>query len=618
MSFSVYSKDFDFTFQPYTIENPGPEGSGGYIRPNYLDDFINASNYSAATLNFQPYVDSLIQRYGIELQQNYTERKILFTVDLDELLKDDGGNQGEYKYQQWGINISISPRSEYVEPHANIGFYYSYSNTLDSWVDHDDHVSPTVTWNYQQQFLNPHETELILLYMPADSNTTAALRDKNCIGFLWNSLEFSSGGSQQAALGYYGYEDSILIEQVESMGYSNINSENTNYHYLNSYGTRFGMIQVSDLENFISALNLAEPGSGTITPDDPDEDTSEPGGGDGDYTQGGGDEVNHPTLPTNDGTGTGFFEIYVPTPNQLKALSTYMLSNDFISAVKKLYADPMDYIISLKMIPFTPQYSGSVTITVGGVTTNVAMNKAASRWFKKDLGSISVIGRYGSFLDYSPYTKAAIYLPFIGIKEIDVDEIMGTKSKPGSVSVSYNIDIVTGDCVASVKCHNKNGLNGVTYTFDGNCACSLPLSGRDMSAILSSSVSGVSSGILAGVSASTGNMMGVVYGAVSGINSIMSSKPIPTRSGGFSGSSGFLGEYKPYLIIESPRQSLSSKFIEQNGLPSNIGGAIKDFNKYTEFSSVRLHDIETLNESFMATDDELEEINQVLSDGVYL
>ena len=618
MSFSIYSKDFDFTFQPYTIENPGPEGTNGYIRPNQFYGFINATNYTAATLNIQPYVDSLLQRYGIELKQNYTERKAFFTVDLDELYKDDGGNTSEYKYQRWGIQISISPRSDYVEPHATIGFYYTQSKTLDPWVDHDDHVSPTVKWDYQQQFLNPHEPELILLYMPADPNSSETLRSKHCIGFMWNSLEFSSGGSSQPALGYFGYEDSITIQEVISHGYSNVNSDNSNYHYLESYGDVWGYFQVSELENFINALNLADPGSGTITPDDPDDDTSEPGGGDGDYTQGGGDEVDHPTLPTVDGTGTGFFEIYVPTPTQLKALSTYMLSNDFISAVKKLYADPMDYIISLKMIPFTPQYSGNVTITVGGVTTNVAMNKAASRWFKKNLGSISVVGRYGSFLDYSPYTKAAIYLPFIGIKEIDTDEIMGTKSKPGSVSVNYNIDIVTGDCTATVKCHNKNGLNGVTYTFDGNCACSLPLSGRDMSAILSSSVSGVSAGIMAGVSASTGNMMGVVYGAVSGINSIMSSKPIPTRSGGFSGSSGFLGEYTPYLIIESPRQSLSSKFIEQNGLPSNIGGAIKDFNKYTEFSSVRLHDIETPNNSFMATDDELEEINQVLSDGVYL
>ena len=51
--------------------------------------------------------------------------------------------------------------------------------------------------------------------------------------------------------------------------------------------------------------------------------------------------------------------------------------------------------------------------------------------------------KYNSYLDYAPYTKAEIFLPFIGFCPLNINDIMGK-----SVDITYNIDLLSGVCTA--------------------------------------------------------------------------------------------------------------------------------------------------------------------------
>lgn len=631
MAIELTSKDFNFTFTEYTIDNPGPESSNGYIRENTLDMFINKGNYLCSALNIKAIADALTKEYAIDQQTSHQEDKTLLIVNRTTMTQNNPQSYQQTGYEKIYINFYTSPTLQNNQPGTRVTFNVSRSNSLNPWNSIDYYSATPILFMYGEELFTPGAGELILVVRKPDSDTSSTSQQLFNAGILWNCLYLRSGsGMSPKYPGYYKYNESVLIDTITELGYTTNNTFNQNPQSINAISGGYYFDNESD---FVTAINQCSsaPGGATAkeTADDSDDDTSAGGGGsnDGDYSQSdGGDSVDFSEDPGLSGLGTGFCTCYCPTETQVKNLSDYMLSNNFIDAVKKLYANPMDYILGMKIVPFKPTTSGSSQVTVGGVSTGVYMNKVSGRWKNIDCGTVKVIERFGGYMDYSPYTKASIFLPFIGIKELMIDEIMGNKTDPGTVHVNYKVDVITGECIAEIKCHNKKGLNAVCYSFNGNCATDIPITQRDMSKILTGFVGGVSAAAVTGISATTGNVAGMVGGSIAGLNSIMQSKPQYSHSGNFSGSSGFLGNYKPYLIIESPIQSLSANFKSQRGYPSNIGKTIGEFDKFTSFNSVRLHDIYSYttdaNDNIIiqstATPEELDEIRDILKEGVYL
>lgn len=637
MGFSYTCRDLNFTFDAYDIFNPSPTAEDGSIMWNSSSEFVNPFNSACSKFNVKAYADSLTAQYG---NTGHSEEKVLWIVNAKEIYKDSiyEHSYQDDRFERITILFDTFPNSG--DPYTRVRFRYDRSNTANPFNPINGFTLYSDPKNFRPNdvFFNDGAGELIMAYEhPWVDYEGETEYYKYCgFGIQYNILQLM----KQSAVGmvpvpefpdYVTYEDSYSIEAVNSVNLPVGKCHNVNPDAKYTYG---GYTFV-DIEHFIAGLqsvvdNGGDPGGTvTYTPDDPDDDTSDGGGGgdDGDYSQSdGGDKIDFSEDPGLDGLSTGFVKVYAPDTTQMQALSQYMLSTAFIDNVKKLYANPMDYILGLKILPFKPGVSGTEEVTVGGVGTNVYMSKVSSRWKNIDCGSVNVIERFGGYMDYAPYTKVAIFLPFIGVKEINTDEVTGTKDNIGKVSVKYKVDVVTGECIAEVKCKNKKGLNAVCYAFNGNCATDIPITQRDTSKILSGFVGGVSAAAVTGISAMSGNVAGMVGGSIAGLTSIMQSKPTYAHSGNFSGSSGFLGRYKPFLIIESPIQSLSSNFVAQRGYPSNVGKTIGDFDGFTSFNSVRLHDIYsfTLDEhgnktiSSAATQDEIAEIREILKEGVYL
>ena len=358
-------------------------------------------------------------------------------------------------------------------------------------------------------------------------------------------------------------------------------------------------------------LDLKQSMDGNET-DDAEQDSDDPYDDGGDSGSGGGggsfdddsDDVDFPPLPDISAADTGFVSLYVPTAVQIKDLANYMWNNILfdISAFKKLFADPMDCVIGLSIVPYAVPTSGAVNVAVGNIPTGISMNKASGQFFELDCGSIDISEYFGSYLDYAPYTSIQIYLPFIGYRDLKIDECIGPK--PGlKVHLKYHIDILSGSCVARIKCGSS-----MMYQYQGHCSVEIPFTGVEYANMIKSSIDATTA--IANISAGSGNINNEL-GSVA--NAVMSCKPLVERSGKIGSSGGLMAGQHPYLIITRPRQCKPENQNHYLGYPAfiteNIGGLVGK--GYSSFEAFRLNNIK-------CNDEEMEEIMALLKEGVIL
>lgn len=323
---------------------------------------------------------------------------------------------------------------------------------------------------------------------------------------------------------------------------------------------------------------------------------SETGGGDGDFDNTS-IPIEIPGLPTVSAASTGFISLFNPTLSQLNELASYMWSDTFdIDTLKKLFADPMDVILGLSILPVQIPTSGAREVKVGNIGTGISLNVASTQFVEVDCGTINVNEYWGAYLDYSPYTHAQIYLPYVGVRPISVDEIMGK-----SVNVNYHVDILTGACCCFVKCGDS-----VLYSFNGQCSIPIPISATNYTNTINGIISVAAS---LGTMVATGGATAPL--ALTNLASTVANQMKPTveKSGAISGPGGVMGIQTPYLILTRPRQALPSKQNTFIGYPSFITVTLGELSGYTEVHSIHL-------ENIPATADELSEIETLLKGGV--
>lgn len=326
---------------------------------------------------------------------------------------------------------------------------------------------------------------------------------------------------------------------------------------------------------------------------------SDTGGGTGTF-DGTGDNINVPSLPTLSATDTGFITLFNPSAGELRSLASYMWSNPLfdISAWKKIFADPMDAILGLSIVPVAVPNGGSSEVTVGNISTGINMNKAAAQYVTVDCGTLNVQEFWGAYLDYDPYTKAEIYLPYIGIHPLATDDIMGK-----SVHVVYHVDILSGACCAYIKCGDS-----VLYSFVGQCSCSIPITGNDWTNVVNGALSIAAS---IGSMVATGGATAPMAATAIASTAVNSMKPNVEKSGSMGGMGGMLGVQTPYMILTRPRQALPKDQNKFSGYPAFITKKLSNLTGYTEIEDIHI-------ENVPATEEEILEIEALLKGGVIL
>ena len=333
-----------------------------------------------------------------------------------------------------------------------------------------------------------------------------------------------------------------------------------------------------------------------IDPEDDEDTNGNEDAGDEDTTKRTDRPAAEPDMPACDSIGTGFVSLWKVDKTNLQSLSDKLWSDDFWDVINKFFADPREVIIGCQIMPVTPtsgtEVEASATEIISGrIHTSVYGFKFLKQFKKVDCGTIKLTGTGNNFFAYSPYTSIAIYLPFCGYHDLDVNDLMKTSGKTGStLKLKYVFDFLSGTCVAMLA------VNGsYKYFFSGNCAQQVPITSADYRDILKNSMSlgasigaGMitqgSGGMTAPASTQAADMMN------SAINAIDAQPHIAFSSGG-GATAGYLQSRRPCLVISEPIPKKAVNQWHYTGKQALQTGKIDNVTGYTKILEAHFSDI---------------------------
>lgn len=134
-----------------------------------------------------------------------------------------------------------------------------------------------------------------------------------------------------------------------------------------------------------------------------------------------------------------FFTVYIPTNENIEVINNAIFLQgsetvnvmQYFSSYKKFFCNiPIDGYKQLKAnkydfgvkAPYTKNYNLDI-----------------------DCGSVNIEELHHSLLDYSPFSRLTIFLPFIGFQELDVSMVMNNV-----LHVIYTVDVLSGRCLAKL------------------------------------------------------------------------------------------------------------------------------------------------------------------------
>lgn len=342
-----------------------------------------------------------------------------------------------------------------------------------------------------------------------------------------------------------------------------------------------------------------------------DTGTTDDGGGGGNPMPQ--DDIHTPNVPTLGAMTSGMFTVYCPTDAQLAQIAAYLWSDNFIDNIKKYFNNVSDNIIAFYVLPLEPAGLQTKNFKIGNLENEsiTGVKYLSTRFVSVDMGSIDITRRWGTYLDFAPFTKFSLYLPGVGVVALDTDDIMAPPNKDGylsdevgsTISLSYTIDLFTGVLVAYVY------INGqIRYQFSGSIGYSVPLTGQNYVAKAQgfvTAIAGIASTIATGGTAAPFTAGAAVAGIVN------ASKPEVYRGGNLSGDASMLSLKTPMLIRTAPNIPGHEGLEDFTGGPSYKIGAIGDFSGFTQA-------IEAHIEGISCTSAERDEIMQLLKSGVII
>ena len=339
----------------------------------------------------------------------------------------------------------------------------------------------------------------------------------------------------------------------------------------------------------------------------------------------------------------GFIQVYNPTPSEFIAFGRWLWVTYADATIDKIWNNPFDGVIGAHELYATPSKDGYSTIRSGFLDSGISSIIVRQRYTQINCGSIVIPEYWGNYLDYSPYSQAYIYLPFIGIMAVDVDDIVGH-----AVNVLYHVDSYTGSCIAQITCA-RTGYSNTLYQFSGDCSVEIPMAGGSQAAIKAAMIGanayqnaanisagmsllgGIGSGLASGIGSALGGnpIGGIAHGigqAIGGITSavsqraygeaqhtaaMVSQKSTVQHSGSFGASHGAMGIKKPYIFIRRPIQKVVSNYNKLYGYPAHKMVVIGDCTGYLRCREANV-------QSSLATEEEKSLIEQLLKSGVYV
>lgn len=326
-------------------------------------------------------------------------------------------------------------------------------------------------------------------------------------------------------------------------------------------------------------------------------------------------------------SGPGFIHVYNPTPAEFVAFGTWLWVTYADATIDKILNNPFDGVIGAHELYATPNHDGSDNIRSAFLTCPTTAALVTNRYSEIDCGTVIVPEFYGNYLDYSPYSQAYIYLPFIGINEVSIDDIVGH-----AVNIRYRVDSYSGSCIAMIFVA-KGSYQNLCYQFAGSCSVEVPMAGGSQAAIKAGMMQAeayaraamiqAGANVVGGIGSALMGNVGGVLSSLSGIASNyaqaqagveaarVANKSSVQHSGQFGASHGAMGDKIPFIIIRNPIQVKVVNYNEDYGFPAHkrvIVGGCRGYLRVREVNVISPH----------ATDEEKMAIEMALKGGVYV
>ena len=295
------------------------------------------------------------------------------------------------------------------------------------------------------------------------------------------------------------------------------------------------------------------------------------------------------------------FNLYQVNQTTIKTLTDFLWSETFTNQMLKLYSNPMEAILGLYVLPVSASdVTPNVNVYVGNVDLNVNATLVNSYQQTYTAGVIDIAHYNHDVRDYSPYSQYFLYLPFIGIVELNADDVVGSK-----LTIYYDFDLCTGSILARIWV-SRGALNACLYQFTGSCIYRLPVTQFDQANLVTVAANASLSALAGGL---TGGAVRAGAQAVQqGFNSLQSHV---AQGGSIGGNASIVASPYPYVIIKHRTPQTPTNFNKFYGRPT-----LKTVTLSKEKGFVKVKDINLSNINL--TSDELNELESILKEGVIL
>ncbi len=324
---------------------------------------------------------------------------------------------------------------------------------------------------------------------------------------------------------------------------------------------------------------------------------------------------------------TGFITPFEVDPTNLDTLHSFLYSETILDLVKNYFAgDATKAIVDLFNIPIAPAVEANSTeIKVGVVGTGARGNVLTSETATFDFGSIDITQGYNSnsFMDLDPYNKYMIFLPFIGFKTLNTNDIRSINDTGFKIYLKYIVDMLTGDFVAVIEADHNNAVfdndtgtlttakltKQVINTFSGNMRTAIPLNSINSREAITPALGALATAI---AGASTGNPLVMAQSVGSSLNSMANyNNALIPRGDSLSGNIGNLTINKAFVINQE-----SPKYIRTGKSNQLVGYPVYKYMKITKDRGyVKVKDL--IMSGFTGTAKEAEALEALLKGGVW-
>ena len=334
------------------------------------------------------------------------------------------------------------------------------------------------------------------------------------------------------------------------------------------------------------------------------------------------DDHHITALPTLNSSSAGFVNVYNVSSSELTALASFMWSDDVMNKLATNAINPMDMIVSAHVIPGIPSTSGQNYIQLGPAKFDAdaggpLVDVVTSDFIELSVAPYHVDRYYGLFPDFK--ASISLYIPFLGWRDIDVQEAMDR-----TFQIKYRINVITGDFVTWLDITDEDGHNIIPYEWTGNCRSTIMLSQAQYSPLSIVGLLGGEStmsdvgyrsmtnsilGGLANIAGGTG-AGAALPGVSSAANTFLDPSVRVSHTGSISGVLGFMADRQAMIKIHLDNYLPTNGFEKLMGYKSMYKGTISDFTGYGEFDNVIVDDT-------IMTEAERDDIVSRLSRGVY-